>query len=131
MTYLTRNPEGQFMKLFNDCIKRIQYAYTNGGLRSHAIFPIFMYLADKTGYSTTRGQFVNFTIKKLAAELKISSGTVCEALQELVDIGIIYKSRYGYAFIENMAHKGDGKNQAQLAATRKQLQEEQQNEQRS
>jgi CTP-dependent riboflavin kinase len=109
-------------------MKRIEDAYINGGLRSHTIFPVFIHIAYKTGYADDKGQFVRFTVRELAQRLNASKTNVSEALQELINLGIIYKSKYGYAFIENMAHKGNSLHQAKLAAMRKRIQEEENEE---
>jgi len=127
--YLTRNTDGQFMKLFDDCMKRIKDAYINGGLRSHTILPVLIHIAYKTGYSDNLGQFVKFSTRELAKELNVSKTNISQSLQELINLGIIYKSKkYGYALLENMAHKGDSLHQAKLAAIRKRIQEEENEE---
>lgn len=112
------------MKLLNDCPKRILLAYANGSLHSHVILPVIFYIIDKTGYSTNSGQFIKITTRELAKQLKSSKTSISEALQDLIDLGIIYKSKYGYALIENMAYRGSQKHQQQLMATRIKIMQE-------
>jgi len=118
----TTTKENRFMKWYDDCSERILLAYVNGSLRSHIVLPVLMYLVKHTGFVDSNAQFVKRTVRAIAQDLNCSKSCVAAVLNELIDLGIIYKSKYGYSFIENMACKGNEHHRSRLKAVRQKIQ---------